>query len=69
MYNSRQIYDRIDNKIKEMSRIKYAVLTGFTAALTALIVSLGLGDPNYIFSVTIGITLTILNYLSHPNQD
>ncbi|MFQ3275246.1 MAG: hypothetical protein ACI9LV_000234 [Candidatus Nanohaloarchaea archaeon] len=68
MSKSSQIYNRIDEKIRELSRAKYAVLVGFTSAICAFIASTVIGEPDYIFSTTIGLTLAILHYISGSNQ-
>jgi len=68
MDSIRQMYNRIDDWVWELSRGKYAVLTGFTAAFSSFVVTLALGDPNYAFAVGIGLTLTVLYYWSNPNH-
>lgn len=68
MSKLRQAYNRIDEKIRGLSRAKYAMLIGFTSATCALIASIAIGEPDYIFSTTIGFTLAILNYLLNPNS-
>lgn len=68
MNNLRHTYNRIDRKIRELSRTKYAVLIGFTSAIGAFIAGTALGESNYIFSTTIGITMTVMYYISNPNE-
>lgn len=64
----RQAYNRIDEKLRDLSRTKYAILIGFTSATGALIAGTALGEPNYIFSITIGLTMTVFYYISNPNE-
>ena len=68
MSRLRQAYNRIDGRIRELSQTKYAVLIGFTSATCALLASTAFGEPDYIFSTTVGLTLAILNYILNPNQ-
>jgi len=62
------IYRSLDSWVWGLSRGKYAILTGFTAALGVLVVSFALGDPDYAFAIGISLTLAALNYWSNPNQ-
>jgi hypothetical protein len=68
MDDIRQVYRRLDNWVRGFSRGTYAILTGTTAALGSLVVTFVLGTPNYAFPIGIGLTLTVLNYWSNPNQ-
>ncbi len=68
MDNIRQVYRRLDSGIWGLSRGEYAILTGVTATLCNLVVTLALGNPNYAFAIGIGLTLTTLSYWSNLNQ-
>ena len=63
-----EVYNRVDKKIRKLSRISYAALIGITSMTASLIASTALGKTDIIFSTTIGITLATLNYISNPNQ-
>jgi len=64
----RKTYKRLDEWMLGFSRGGYALAVGVTAALSSLAVSLVLGDPNYVFAIGIGVTLTAFNYWSDPNH-
>lgn len=51
-----------------LSRVEYAVSAGRIAAFGALAISTVLGDPDYAFAIGIGLTLTVLYYLSNSNH-
>lgn len=64
----RQAYRRLDEWMWGLSRGKYALLIGFTAALGVLAVGIVFKEINQFFAVGIGLTLGILNYIFNPNQ-
>ncbi len=63
-----QLYRRLDDWVWGLSRRAYAILTGLTAGLGSLLVSVAFGDPDLVFAVGIGLGLTLLYYWSDPNQ-
>lgn len=68
MNKLREIYDRLDQRIRELSRTRYAILIGLTVMNAALIASTAIGKLDTVFAVTIGITMTIIYYLANPNK-
>lgn len=69
MEKLRGYYRKLDREIRKLSRTQYAVLIGATAGLSTLFASTAFGDPDIIFSTVMGLTLTVLNYLTNPNQE
>lgn len=65
----KEAYRKLDRKVRELSRTQYAVLTGGSAGLSALAASTAFGNPDIVFSTVIGLTLTVLNYLTNPNRE
>ena len=69
MYSIAQNYKHLNHWAMNLSRSKYAILTGFSAAFGVLAVSVALGEPDYAFAIGISLTLATLNYWSNPNQN
>ena len=68
MSNLRELYRKADDWAWGLSRGTYAIVSGVIAGFSLLAVSTALGDPNYIFAIGMGLTLTVLYYWYNPNQ-
>lgn len=62
-------YRKIDEKVRKLSRTRYAFLIGLTAATASLATSTAFGNPDFIFSAVIGLTLAVLNYIMDKNEE
>lgn len=68
MSDIRRQYNRLDEWVRNLSRIQYAVLAGITSAVTVFIVGTLISDSVNIEAVTMGLTLTVFYYVYNPNQ-
>ncbi|EMA63797.1 hypothetical protein [Halorubrum kocurii] len=64
-----EAYRRLDRWIRGFSRGSYALLVGVTAGLSSLAVSALLGSPDWVFAVTMFVTLSAFNYWFDPNSE
>ncbi len=54
--------------MRSLSRVQYAVLVGFTAAVTVLLIGTMLGDSVTFQAVLMGLSMTIVYYVLNPNH-
>ena len=68
MDNARQLYRRLDNSVRNLSRGAYAVLVGLISAMGVFVVGLLMGDDMTFQAVTMGISMTVVYYAFDPNN-
>jgi hypothetical protein len=70
MLGLKDMYGRLDDWMRRPSRGLYAILTGLALTLGVLVISLALdGHPDYVSALTMGFTLTVLNYWFNPTNE
>ena len=68
MEKIKKYYEKIDSKIRELSRTQYAVFTGLFASTGSLLGGLAFGNLEPIQALTIGLVLGTLFYISNSNK-
>ena len=68
-FNRAEAHKRLDRWIRGFSRGSYALPVGVTAGLSSLAVSALLGSPDWVFAVTMFVTLSAFNYWFDPNGE
>ena len=67
MDNLRSLYQRVDNRVRSLSRVSYALLVGFVSAVGVFAVRLLLPGGGSFGPVAMGITMTVVYYVLDPN--
>ncbi|NEU58796.1 hypothetical protein [Halorussus sp. MSC15.2] len=69
MSKTKQLYRRLDEWTRNLSRVEYAALAGFVAATAAGIVgALFGGELVTLQAVAMGLSLAAVYYLFNPNE-
>jgi len=69
MESLRQLYRRLDNRVRGLSRVSYALLIGLVSALGVFAVrSLMTGDGSF-GPVAMGISMAVVYYAFDPNSE
>jgi uncharacterized membrane protein len=68
MSDIRQQYHRLDEWMRNLSRIQYAVLIGLASALSVLAIGTLMSDSVTFEAVVIGLSMTVVYYAWNPNQ-
>ena len=63
-----QLYGRADVWARNLSRGKYAVLTGVLTGITVLVFGLLLGDWLLFQAILMSVTLAVVYYILDPNR-
>jgi len=61
-----QTYYRVDNWVRGLSRIRYAILVGIVSAVGVWIVSLFTSSLNLFYAVALGVSNIIVFYWFNP---
>jgi hypothetical protein len=62
----RQTYYRLDNWVRGLSRVRYAILVGVVSAVGVWIVSLFTNSLNLFYAVALGVSNIIVFYWFNP---
>lgn len=62
----RQTYYRLDNWVRGLSRVRYAILVGVVSAVGVWIISLFTNSLNLFYAVALGISNIIVFYWFNP---
>lgn len=68
MDTTTQLYHRLDEWARGLSRLRYAALIGVISASSVLLVGTLVGGSTTIEAITMGLTLAILFYAFDPNH-
>lgn len=68
MSSMKQLYRRLDEWARDLSRIGYAVFVGVVSVSSYLLVGTILGESVTVEAFTMGLTLATLFYVFNPNQ-
>ena len=68
MSDIRQQYHRLDGWVRDLSRIRYAVLVGLTSAFSVLAIGMLMSDSVTFEAVAMGLSMTVVYYAWNPNQ-
>lgn len=68
MAGPRQLYRRADDWARGLSRLRYALFTGVVVVTSVLAVGVALGTPTTLHAVTMGVTMTVIYYVTDPNS-
>jgi len=64
----RQLYRRLDSRVRNLSRVSYALLIGFVSAVGVFIVrSLISGDGSF-GPIAMGVSMAVVYYAFNPNN-
>ena len=69
MRNPRELYRQLDDRVRELSRGKYAALVGLFSAIGVFVVGLLMNAEMAFEAVTMAITMTIVYYAFDPNSN
>jgi len=64
----RGLYRRLDNRVRGLSRVSYALLVGFVSAVGVFAVRLLLPGDGSFGPVVMGITMAVVYYAFDPNN-
>jgi len=67
MAGPRQLYRRLDDWARGLSRLRYALLTGVIVTASVLAVGVLLDTTTTVQAVTMGVTMTVLYYAFDMN--
>ncbi|QUO46599.1 MULTISPECIES: hypothetical protein [Halorubrum] len=67
MAGPRQLYRRLDDWARGLSRLRYALLTGVIVTASVLAVGVLLDTTTTVQAVTMGVTMTVLYYAFDVN--
>lgn len=63
------VYWHLDDKVRELSRVSYALLVGFVSAVSVFAVRLLLPGDGSFGPVAMGVTMTVVYYAFDPNSE
>jgi len=69
MDTPRQLYHRVDSRLRGLSRLSYAFLSGLVAAVSLLAIGLLILEDVLVWAVPVGVGMAILTYVSNPNKE
>lgn len=69
MGNPRQLYYQLDNRVRSLSRVSYAFLTGLISAVCVFAVGLLIFEELLIWAVPVGVGMAVLYYVTDPNNE
>ncbi|WP_092814654.1 hypothetical protein [Halopenitus malekzadehii] len=64
----RGLYEQLDDRVRDLSRVSYALLVGFVSAVGVFVVGLLLSDDGSFGPVVMGITMAVVYYAFDPNN-
>lgn len=68
MDSLRSLYRQLDTRVRDLSRISYALLVGFASAVGVFAVRLLLPSDGSFGPVVMGITMAVVYYAFDPND-
>jgi cbb3-type cytochrome oxidase subunit 3 len=68
MDSLRGLYQQLDNRVRDLSRVSYALLIGFVSAVGVFTVRLLLPGDGGIGPVLMGVTMAVVYYAFNPNN-
>lgn len=69
MDDSRSLYRRLDDRVRGLSRVSYALLVGFFSAVGVFAVRTFLPGDGSFGPVVMGITMAVVYYAFDPNSE
>ena len=63
----RGLYRQLDNRVRDLSRVSYALLVGFVSAVGVFSVRLLLPGEGSFGPIAMGITMAVVYYAFDPN--
>lgn len=64
----RQLYRRLDNRVRELSRVSYALLIGLVSAVSVFAVRSVLPGEGSFGPIAMGVSMAIIYYAFNPNN-
>jgi len=64
----RGAYQQLDNRVRELSRVSYALLVGFVSAVGVFAVRFLLSGDGSFGPVVMGVTMAVVYYAFDPND-
>lgn len=64
----RGVYQQLDDRVRDLSRVSYALLVGFVSAVGVLAVRLLLPGDGSFGPVVMGVTMAVVYYAFDPNN-
>ena len=65
----RDMYRHLDNRVRQFSRVSYALLVGIVSAVGVFAVRLLLPGDGSFGPVAMGVTMTVVYYAFDPNNE
>lgn len=65
----REMYRHLDDRVRQLSRVSYALLVGFVSAVGVFAVRLLLPGDGSFGPVAMGVTMTVVYYAFDPNNE
>ena len=69
MSGVRQLYRRLDERVRALSRGAYAILVGLVSALGVFAVGLVLNGNTTFEAVAMAVSMTVVYYIADPNTN
>ena len=69
MAGPRQLYRRVDDWARGLSRLRYALFTGVIVTVSVLSVGVLLDTSTTVYAVTMGVVMAILYYAGDVNAE
>jgi hypothetical protein len=69
MTTPREVYHRLDDRVRDFSRLSYALLVGLFSAAGVFAVRLLLPGDGSFGAVAMGVSMTVVYYLFDPNSE
>ncbi|WP_080505240.1 hypothetical protein [Halorubrum aethiopicum] len=65
----RDVYRQLDDRVRGLSRVSYALLVGFVSAVSVFAVRLLLPGGGSFGPVAMGVTMAVVYYVFNPNNE
>lgn len=64
-----QLYRRLDNRVRGLSRVSYAFFTGLISAVCVFAAGLLIFEELVSWAIPVGVGMAVLYYVADPNNE